>query len=86
MKQKLRTILGISLLIMAAIGAMLPLLQGWIFFAAAVAVLGTDHPIIKWCFRQMERLRPVMEWCRRQMQKVGLFKTKDAPPGGPGLT
>jgi len=85
MKQ-LRTILGVALLIMAAIGAMLPLLQGWIFFAAAVGVLGTDHPIIKWCFRQMERLRPVMEWCRRQMQRVGFFKAKDAPPGGPGLT
>jgi len=85
MKQ-LRTILGVALLIMAAIGAMLPLLQGWIFFAAAVGVLGTDHPIIKWCFRQMERLRPVMEWCRRQMQRAGFFKAKDAPPGGPGLT
>ncbi|MEO5922894.1 MAG: hypothetical protein ABIR70_03610 [Bryobacteraceae bacterium] len=86
MKQKFRTVLGIGLLIMAVIGALLPLLQGWIFFAAAVGVLGTDHPIIQWCFRQLAWLRPLKEWCIRQMQKVGFFKTKDAPPGGPGLT
>ena len=51
MKQKLRTILGIGLLIMAVIGALLPVLQGWIFFAAAVGVLGIEHPIIRWCIR-----------------------------------
>jgi len=50
-----RTVIGIFLLILAAIGAVLPLLQGWIFFGAAVAVLGTDHVITRWCFRQMER-------------------------------
>ena len=83
MKQKFRTVLGIGLLIMAVIGALLPILQGWVFFAAAVGVLGTDHPIIKWCFRQLEWLRPVGVWGRRQLQKVGLFKVKDAPPGGP---
>ena len=50
-----RTVIGIFLLVLAAIGAVLPLLQGWIFFGAAVAVLGTDHVITRWCFRQMER-------------------------------
>lgn len=75
--------LGIGLLIMAVIGAMLPILQGWIFFAAAVGVLGKDHPIIRWCFRQLEWLRPVGEWFRKQFVKLGLLKPKDAPPGGP---
>ena len=86
MKQKFRTVLGIGLLIMAVIGALLPVIQGWMFFAAAVGVLGTDHPIIRWCFRQFEWLRPLMEWGRRQLQRVGFFKVKDAPPGGPDLT
>ena len=85
MKQKFRTVLGIGLLIMAVIGALLPIVQGWMFFAAAVGVLGTDHAIIKWCFRQLEWLRPLKDWAIRQMQKVGLFKTKDAPPGNPDL-
>ena len=84
MRQKLRTALGIGLLIMAVIGALLPLLQGWIFFAAAVAVLGTDHVIIKWCFRQLEWLRPLEQWFRRKLESLGILKHKDYPPGGPG--
>jgi hypothetical protein len=67
-KQKFRTILGIGLLIMAVIGAMLPILQGWMFFLAAVGVLGVDHPIIK--------------WCRRQLNRFGIWKDKDLTHGG----
>jgi hypothetical protein len=69
MKQKLRTAAGIGLLILAVIGAMLPILQGWVFFLAAVGVLGVDHPIIK--------------WCRRQLNRFGIWKEKDLSPGGP---
>jgi hypothetical protein len=65
-KQKFRTVLGIFLLIMAVIGALLPILQGWMFFVAAVGVLGTDHPIIK--------------WCRKQLQRFGIWKDKTYPP------
>lgn len=83
MKQRFRTVLGIGLLIMAVIGALLPVLQGWMFFVAAVGVLGKDHPIIRWCFRQLEWLRPVQQWFRRKFEKMGLLKVKDAPPGGP---
>lgn len=68
MRQKVRTALGIFLLIMAVIGALLPVLQGWMFFAAAVGVLGTDHAIIK--------------WCRRQLNRFGIWKDKDYPPSG----
>jgi len=71
MKQKLRTAAGIGLLILAVIGALLPVLQGWMFFLAAVGVLGVDHPIIK--------------WCRRQLNRFGIWKDKDfsAKPGAP---
>lgn len=72
MKQKLRTAAGIGLLILAVIGALLPVLQGWMFFLAAVGVLGVDHPIIK--------------WCRRQLNRFGIWKDKDfsEKPGAPG--
>jgi len=58
----IRTVLGIILLILAVIGSLLPLVQGWIFFLAAVGVLGTDHVIIKWCYRQMDRGK---QWLRQ---------------------
>ena len=86
MKQKLRTALGVLLIILAVVTGPIPIIQGWMFFVAAIAVLGRDHPVIKWCFRQLEWLRPVGEWGRRQLQKMGLLKVKDAPPGGPGPT
>ena len=62
MSHTVRTVIGVFLLVLAVIGALLPFVQGWIFFAAAVAVLGTDHVIVKWCMRQMERGK---EWVRR---------------------
>jgi len=62
MAHTIRTVIGVLLLVMAVIGSLLPIVQGWIFFVAAVGVLGTDHVIIKWCFRQMTRGK---EWVRR---------------------
>lgn len=73
MRQKFRTALGIGLLILAVIGALLPILQGWMFFLAAVGVLGVDHPIIKWCLRQLN-------WFRRQLNRFGIWKDKDFTP------
>ena len=80
MNQTFRTVLGIGLLIMAVIGSLLPILQGWMFFAAAIGVLGTDHPISRWCLNQLRRF----EWARRALDKLGIGKKKeDYPPGGP---
>jgi hypothetical protein len=52
-----RTVLGIFLLILGVIGSLLPVIQGWIFFAAAIAVLGTDHAIVRWGRAKLEPLR-----------------------------
>lgn len=73
MAHTVRTVVGIFLLVMAVIGSLLPIVQGWIFFVAAVGVLGTDHVIIKWCFRQMERGK---EWVRRFRGKKDDPETK----------
>jgi protein-S-isoprenylcysteine O-methyltransferase Ste14 len=63
MAHKIRTVIGVILIILAVISGPIPLVQGWIFFAAAVAILGTDHVIIKWCFRQIERAKAwVTRW------------------------
>jgi uncharacterized membrane protein YbaN (DUF454 family) len=80
MTQTFRTVLGIGLLIMALIGALLPVLQGWVFFIAAVGVLGKDHPIIQWCFRMMRKI----PWADKALDKLNIEKKPgDYPPGGP---
>jgi hypothetical protein len=83
MKRKLRRGLGILLIILAIVTGPIPIIQGWVFFVAAIGVLGKDDPIIQFCFRQMERFRPLQHWCLRRLEKLGLLKVKDAPPGGP---
>jgi hypothetical protein len=74
----LRTIAGIALLILAVVGAVLPVLQGWAFFLAAVAVLGPHHPITKWCWSWIK-------WGREKLNQYGIWKRKDLPPDGPPL-
>lgn len=62
MAHKIRTVIGVILIILSVITGPIPIVQGWMFFAAAIAVLGTDHVIIKWCFRQIERAK---RWATR---------------------
>jgi len=54
LSQIVRTIIGVILIILAIITGPIPVIQGWIFFVAAIWVLGRDHVIIKWCFKQIE--------------------------------
>jgi hypothetical protein len=79
MKQKLRRPLGIFLILLAIVTGPIPILQGWMFFVAAIGVLGKDDPVIQFCFRQMGRIR----FLRERLEKMGLLKAEDAPPGGP---
>lgn len=81
MSHTVRTIVGVLLLIMSVIGGLLPVLQGWMFFAAAIAVLGTDHVIVRWGLRRIQR----WAWGRRIVAKLGGkfgFPTEDQPPAG----
>lgn len=71
LSHKVRTVIGVILIILAIITGPIPIIQGWMFFLAAVGVLGTDHVIIKWCYRQMERGK---QWVLR------LRKKKDPQP------
>ncbi len=79
MRRTARLALGYFLLFMALVGGLLPILQGWIFFVAAVGVLGLDNPIIQLCLRQMARIKKV----RVELEKRGWLKYEDYPPNGP---
>ncbi len=79
MKHTIRTVAGILLLILGVIGSLLPVLQGWMFFAAAVAVLGTDHAIVQWGVRRLERY----SWARRFLDKLGIRKKEQSAPPNP---
>ena len=76
MRRQARIVFGYFLLFMALMGALLPVLQGWVFFVAAVGVLGLDNPIIQLCLRQMARIKAV----RVEMEKRGWLKHEDLPP------
>ena len=47
MSHIVRTVIGVGLLILGVIGSLLPVIPGFVFFAAGIAVLGTDHVIVK---------------------------------------
>ena len=81
MRRTARLALGYFLLFMALVGALLPVLQGWVFFVAAVGVLGLDNPIIQLCLRQFGRIKTL----RVEMEKRGWLKREDYPPNGPSV-
>ena len=47
MSHIVRTVIGVGLLILGVIGSLLPIVPGFVFFAAGIAVLGTDHVIVR---------------------------------------
>jgi uncharacterized protein YqgC (DUF456 family) len=65
----IRTIIGVSLLILGVIGSLLPVIPGFVFFAAGVAVLGTDHVIVR-------RFHPYVLRARAWLVRRGILKPK----------
>jgi uncharacterized protein YqgC (DUF456 family) len=65
-----RTVIGVVLLVMGAIGTLIPVMPGFVFFAAGIAVLGTDHAIVR-------RLQPYMLRVRTWLERRGLVKPKN---------
>jgi uncharacterized protein YqgC (DUF456 family) len=66
-----RTILGVGLLILGVIGTLLPVVPGFVFFAAGIAVLGTDHAIVR-------RLLPYVHRVRDWLVRRGILKPRKA--------
>lgn len=67
MRHIFRTVIGVGLLILGAIGSLLPVVPGFIFFAAGIAVLGTDHAIVR-------RLMPYVHRGRAWLERRGILK------------
>jgi uncharacterized protein YqgC (DUF456 family) len=64
-----RTIIGVALLILGVIGTLLPIVPGFVFFAAGIAVLGTDHAIVR-------RFQPYVLRGRAWLERRGILKPK----------
>ena len=67
MNHLIRTVIGVGLLILGAIGSLLPIVPGFLFFAAGIAVLGMDHAIVR-------RFHPYVVRGRAWLEKRGLLK------------
>jgi uncharacterized protein YqgC (DUF456 family) len=67
MSHIVRTIIGVGLLILGVIGSLLPVVPGFVFFAAGIAVLGTDHVIVR-------RLQPYVRRMRAWLERRGILK------------
>ena len=70
MGHTIRTVIGVGLLILGVLGSLLPVVPGFVFFAAGVAVLGTDHAIIR-------RLYPLVRRGRAWLERRGILKPKN---------
>jgi uncharacterized protein YqgC (DUF456 family) len=62
-----RTVTGVGLLILGVIGSLLPIVPGFVFIAAGIAVLGTDHAILR-------RFRPLILRIRAWLERRGILK------------
>jgi uncharacterized protein YqgC (DUF456 family) len=60
-------VVGVALLILGAIGSVVPIMPGFVFFAAGIAVLGTDHAIVR-------RLMPYVHRVRGWLERRGIVK------------
>lgn len=66
-----RTVLGVGLLILGVIGSLLPVVPGFVFFAAGIAVLGTDHVIVR---RFQPYVRRMRDFSRAWLERRGILK------------
>jgi len=69
MKHIVRTVIGVGLLVLGAIGSLLPVVPGFVFIAAGIAVLGTDHAIVR-------RFQPLAHRVRAWLERRGILKPR----------
>jgi uncharacterized protein YqgC (DUF456 family) len=60
-------VIGVALLILGAIGSLVPIVPGFVFIAAGIAVLGTDHVIVR-------RFQPYVRRGRAWLERRGILK------------
>ena len=65
-----RTVLGVGLLALGVLGSLLPVVPGIVFFAAGIAILGTDHVIVR-------RFHPLVQRGRSWLERWGILKARE---------
>jgi len=71
MNHLVRTVIGVGLLILGVIGSLLPIVPGFVFFAAGITVLGTNHAIVRRMLPYFHRVRATS---RRWLERRGILK------------
>ena len=74
MSHIVRTVIGVGLLILGVIGSLLPVVPGFVFFAAGIAVLGTDHVIVRRFQPYVHRVRTAL---RAWLERRGILKPRN---------
>jgi uncharacterized membrane protein YbaN (DUF454 family) len=69
LKHPIRIGLGIIFLILAVIGAVVPIMQGWIFFLLALVMFFPSHPRVEKVVRRIEPRWPRLV---RLLRKLGV--------------
>lgn len=76
-KHPIRIGLGVLFLILAAIGALLPVMQGWIFLLLALAMFFPSHPRVE---RTVRKLEPRWPRLVRLLRRLGVGEPLPATP------
>ncbi|MGH9592212.1 MAG: hypothetical protein ACRD5L_03920 [Bryobacteraceae bacterium] len=74
MSHATRTTAGVGLLILGAIGILVPIVSGIPFLVAGVAVLGTDHAIVKRGRQWLDSDHPLMRRVRGLLERLRVLK------------
>ena len=69
MKKYVKLFSGIGLLLLGVLGMLLPIMPGIPFLIAGVAILGTEHPLIRPFKKQFDRARKRFDEERAKRQE-----------------
>lgn len=75
MSHTTRTAAGVALLTVGAIAILIPFISGIPFLVGGVAVLGTDHAIVKRGRRWLYSNHPLMRRTRQFLERLRILKT-----------
>ena len=75
LKHPIRIGLGIIFLILAVIGAFIPILQGWMFFLLALVMFFPSHPRVA---RLLNKMEPKWPRLVHLLRRLGIGDTESA--------
>ncbi|MCS7182913.1 MAG: hypothetical protein NZ869_07375 [Thermoanaerobaculum sp.] len=73
----LRHLLGWTFILLGVVGSLLPILQGWLFFAAGALLLAPEVPVFRRLFCWIEQRFPALKKPLGQLRRR--FDRKSSP-------